>query len=151
MGLPLNMKLESPAFENNGFIPKKYTCDGQDFSPPLLISEVPKSAKSLVLIVDDPDAPMGTFTHWTVWNIPPNTTEFQENSLPQGAIEGLTSWGKTGWQGPCPPSGQHRYFFKLFALDQVLELKAGASLSQLKSAMEGHIIDRAELVGLYQR
>jgi hypothetical protein len=146
-----NMKIESPAFSNNQFIPSKYTCEGDNVNPPLRFSEIPQTAKSLVLIVDDPDAPSGTWVHWTVWNISPNTQEITENSVPEGAVEGLTDFGKPGYGGPCPPSGVHRYFFKLFALDTVLQLENSAKVSELKKAMEGHIIAEAELVGLYER
>lgn len=147
----LNMKIESEAFSNNQFIPKKYTCDGEDINPPLKISEVPQGTKSLVLIVDDPDAPMGTWVHWTVWNIPPDISDIPENTVPQGAIEGMTDFGRPGYGGPCPPSGVHRYFFKLYALDTTLELDSSATKRDLEKAMEGHILEKAELIGLYQR
>jgi len=146
-----NMKIESPQFSQNGRIPSKYTCDGEDINPPLKISDVPKSAKSLVLIVDDPDAPMGTWVHWTVWNISPETREIQENSVPEGAVEGITSFGKKGYGGPCPPSGTHRYFFKLYALDTLLNLDSSAEVKDIEQAIEGHILEKAELIGLYQR
>ena len=145
------MKLESSVFENNGNIPSKYTCDGENVNPPLEISEVPENTKSLVLIVDDPDAPMGTWVHWTVWNISPKTTEISENSVPEGAVEGITDFGKPGYGGPCPPSGTHRYFFKLYALDTTLDLGSSAKAKDIEKAMEGHILDKAELVGLYSR
>ncbi len=145
------MKLESPIFENNGNIPSKYTCDGGNVNPPLEIREVPENAKSLVLIVDDPDAPMGTWVHWTVWNISPKTTEISENSVPEGAVEGITDFGKPGYGGPCPPSGTHRYFFKLYALNTTLDLDSSAKAKDIEKAMEGHILDKAELIGLYSR
>lgn len=145
------MKIQSPAFEQNQPIPAKYTCDGENISPPLVISEVPEGTESLVLICDDPDAPAGTWVHWTLWNIPPHTKEIPENSAPAGASEGTTSFGNTGYGGPCPPSGTHRYFFKLYALDKTLDLPPAASPEQLQEAMEGHILESAELVGLYQR
>lgn len=148
---PINMKIESPAFKNNENIPAKYTCDGQDVNPALKISEVPEGAKSLVLIVDDPDAPMGTWVHWTVWNIATSTSEITENSVPEAAIEGLTDFGKPGWGGPCPPSGTHRYFFKLFALDMTLDLDSSAKIEDLETEMQGRILAQAELIGLYQR
>ena len=148
---PKIMKLESPVFENNGNIPSKYTCDGENVNPPLEISEVPENAKSLVLIVDDPDAPMGTWVHWTVWNISSKTTEISENSVPEGAVEGMTDFGKPGYGGPCPPSGTHRYFFKLYALDATLDLDSSDKAKDIEKAMEGHILDKAELVGLYSR
>lgn len=144
------MKLESPAFGNMERIPSKYTCDGQDINPPLKISDVPENTKSLVLIVDDPDAPAGTWVHWLVWNISPNTKEIPENSVPKNAVEGITSWNRVGYGGPCPPSGTHRYFFKLYALDTILDLPS-TTISELEKAMENHILDKAELVGLYSR
>ncbi len=146
-----NMKITSPAFENNQAIPAKYTCDGENVSPPLGISGVPAGAESLVLIADDPDAPRGTWVHWLLWNIDSSTSEIAEGSVPPGAVEGATSFGKPGWGGPCPPSGTHRYFFKLYALDKKLEFPASADKAQLEQALEGHILERAELVGLYQR
>lgn len=145
------MQISSPAFQNQQNIPAKYTCDGDDINPSLAFEEVPVDAQSLALIVDDPDAPAGTWTHWTVWNIDPATKEIAENSVAGGAIEGKTSFGRPGWGGPCPPSGTHRYFFKLYALDSVLELPAGADVKQLEAAMVGHIIESCELIGLYSR
>jgi len=145
------MNLESPTFSNHQNIPSKYTCDGENVNPPLKISEVPEKSKSLVLIVDDPDAPMGTWVHWTIWNISPKTTEIPENSVPEGAIEGMTDFGKPGYGGPCPPSGTHRYFFKLYALDITLDLDTSAKKEDIEKAMEGHILDKAELIGLYSR
>ena len=136
------MKLTSSAFQNNQFIPAKYTCDGEDINPPLTISDVPAQAKSLVLIVDDPDAPGGTFTHWVVANISPTTREIREGTLPEGAIEYGNDFGKLDYGGPCPPSGTHRYFFRLFALDTDFTTIA---------SMQGHILAQAELIGLYQR
>lgn len=144
------MKISSPVFKNNEFIPAKYTCDGQDVNPPLLIQEVPEGAKSLALIIDDPDAPMGTFVHWIVWNIPPSIAVIKENSLPEGASQGINDFGRNSYGGPCPPSGTHRYYFKLYALDSLLELKS-ARKEDLERAMRGHIIGKTELVGLYKR
>jgi hypothetical protein len=146
-----NMKIESPVFENQEEIPSKYTCDGQDINPPLEFSEIPERTKSLALIMDDPDAPMGTWVHWILWNISPERREISENSLPPGAIEGKNSWGRIGYGGPCPPSGSHRYFFKLYALDTQLELSSQADKAELEKAMEGHILEKAELIGLYSR
>jgi len=145
------MKLTSPAFQHNASMPSKYTCDGDNVSPPLEISDVPESATSLMLINDDPDAPAGTWTHWTVWNIYPKITKIDENSVPQNGIEGITSFGSPGYGGPCPPSGEHRYFFKLYALDTMLDLSSDADKAQLEKVMEGHILDEAELIGLYKR
>lgn len=145
------MELTSPAFEHNQTIPSRYTCDGEEVNPPLVIADVPSNAKSLALIVDDPDAPGGTWVHWTVWNIDPRTAEIAENSVPSGATEGTTSFGKTGYGGPCPPSGTHRYFFKLTALDIALDLPPNTTARDLKKAMEGHILESVERIGLYQR
>ena len=145
------MKLSSPVFENNGIIPPKFTCDGEGVNPPLEISDVPAGAKSLALIVDDPDAPAGDWVHWTVWNIKPDTKLVDENSVPPEAIEGITDFGKPGYGGPCPPSGTHRYQFKLYALDISLDLDSGAKKADVEKAMEGHILDQTDLVGLYQR
>jgi len=145
------MKLTSSAFEHNQKIPSQYTCDGENINPPLTISDVPQNAKSLVLIMDDPDAPSGDWVHWTAWNIAPQTTEIAENSTPAGAVEGLTSFGKPGYGGPCPPSGEHRYFFKIYALDINLDLTPKNDKRELLQAMEGHILDFAELIGLYSR
>ncbi len=145
------MIIESTEFKNNENIPTKYTCDGEDINPPLLFNNVPEETQSLVLISDDPDAPMGTWVHWTVWNIDPKTREIAENSVPTGAIEGITDFGRTGWGGPCPPSGTHRYFFKLYALDIKLDLSSKTRKPQIEEAMAGHIIKEAELIGLYSR
>jgi len=145
------MNISSPAFTDNAAIPSKYTCDGEDINPELEISDVPEKAKSLVLIADDPDAPVGLWIHWLIWNIDPKTTSIEENSVPDGAQEGTTSFGKTGYGGPCPPDKEHRYFFKLYALDTTLSLDSNETKEELESAMEGHIIDQTELVGLYDR
>lgn len=149
--LPKVMKISSPVFENNSQIPQKYTCDGQDINPPLEIRDIPEGTQSLVLIVDDPDAPMGTFLHWLVWNISPETVKIEENSIPEGAIRGRNDFGKENYGGPCPPFGTHRYFFKVYALDKKLDLVAGSKLKEIEEAMKGHILDQAELLGLYQR
>lgn len=146
-----SMEIKSPAFANNENIPAKYTCDGDDINPPLQFSDVPGNAKSLVLISDDPDAPTGTWVHWTIWNIDPATTEITENSIPAGAIEGTTSFGEIGYGGPCPPSGVHRYYFKLYALDTKLELPPTSKKEDIKKAMTRHVLASAELIGLYQR
>lgn len=143
------MKITSSVFEQNQAIPSKYTCDADDVSPPLSISEVPEEAKSLALIVDDPDAPAKTWVHWVVWGINPQTKDIAEGTVP--GTEGTTDFGRTGWGGPCPPSGTHRYFFKLYALDTELDLDTSATKADLEKAMEGHILDQAELIGLYQR
>jgi len=144
------MNITSPAFGNNGNIPPEYTCDGSGLSPQLNIGDVPSNAKSLVLICDDPDAPVGTWDHWIVFNIYPSTKEIAKGTEPKGT-PGKNSWGKTGYGGPCPPSGTHRYFFKLYALDTMLDIPPGASKKQIESAMQNHILAKAELVGLYKR
>ena len=146
----ISMRLTSTAFENNGLIPSEFTCDGDDLSVPLSIRAVPANAKSLALIMDDPDAPVGTFVHWVIWNLPPETKDIMKGNAPSG-LQGRTDFGKTGYGGPCPPSGTHRYFFKLYALDTILNLKDGSSKKEIEMAMEGHIIERAELVGKYKR
>lgn len=144
------MKIESPAFKNNELIPSKYTCDGENINPPLIISGVPVDAKSLAIIVDDPDAPAGTWTHWTVWNLKPDLQNILEGAKIDG-IEGITSFKTKGYGGPCPPSGRHRYFFKLYALDTILDLNSNSDKSALERAMAGHILAYAELIGLYSR
>jgi Raf kinase inhibitor-like YbhB/YbcL family protein len=144
------MKITSSAFHEGANIPSKFTCDGSDTSPPLQIADVPSGAKSLVLIVDDPDAPSGLFTHWLVWNIPPQTGSIAEGSAPQG-VQGANDFGKSGYRGPCPPPGTHRYSFKIFALDRELELRSGAKRSQVDAAMKGHVIAQGELVGRYAK
>lgn len=144
------MKLTSSAFENEGNIPSKYSCDGNGINPPLDISDVPAGAVSLALIADDPDAPSGTWVHWLVWNMPVSTQAIAEGFKPQG-IEGTTSFGSTGYGAPCPPSGTHRYYFKLYALDIELNLGADADKSALETAMKGHILEEAKLMGKYSR
>ena len=145
------LQISSPAFGHNGTIPAVYSCDGKDVNPPLTITGVPAEARSLALIMDDPDAPVGTWVHWVVWNIAPQTTEIGENSLPAGAREGKNSWGREEYGGPCPPSGSHRYFFKLYALDAAPSLGPAATKADLERAMQGHIVARGELIGLYKR
>ena len=145
------MQIISPAFLNNQNIPSKYTCDGEGINPPLEFKEIPPNAQSLVLIVDDPDAPNGTWVHWTLWNIDPATISIAENSVPPKAIAGQTSSGQNIYGGPCPPSGTHRYFFKLYALDSKLSVTSFSFKEDLEKAMQGHIISQAELVGLYSR
>ena len=145
------MKIESSSFENNKLIPPTYTCDGKNINPPLKISEVPKNTKSMVLIIDDPDAPMGTWVHWTIWNISPDVREIPGGSCPQGAVEGMTDFGKPGYGGPCPPSGTHRYFFKVYALNTALNLKPSAKVEAIEKSIKGHILEQAQLIGLYKR
>lgn len=145
------MQIISLAFQNNSKISSKYTCDGENVSPPLEFSDVPKDAESLVLIVADPDAPSKVWVHWVVFNINPSTKEVRENSIPQGGIEGMTDFGEPGYGGPCPPSGVHRYFFKLYALDGLLDLPQGTTKDQIEETVRGHIIDKTDLIGLYSR
>lgn len=145
------LKITSPAFVTNGYIPARYTCDGTNINPPLEIDNVPAEAKSLVLIVDDPDAPVGMWVHWVVWNIDPATREIAEDTVPRAAAQGKNDWKRNGYGGPCPPSGVHRYFFKLYALDTKLNLGAGTTKTSLEKAMHGHILANAELIGLYKR
>jgi len=145
------MKISSPAFANNSYIPQKYTCDGQDINPSLEIKEVPEEAVSLVLIVDDPDVARGTFLHWLVFNIEQTVSLIKENEAPKGGIQGLNDFGKENYGGPCPPSGTHRYFFKVYALDKNLDLEAGSDLKKVDKEMKDHILGEAQLIGLYQR
>lgn len=138
----------SESFKDHSYIPATYTCDGENINPPLRLQHIPREAKSLVLIIDDPDALSGTWTHWMVWNIPPSG-KIKENSIP--GIEGMNDFGKQHYGGPCPPSGTHRYFFKVYALDDLLELKPTATRTELEKAMNPHIIGFGELTGLYKR
>jgi Raf kinase inhibitor-like YbhB/YbcL family protein len=144
------MKISSSAFSQGGNIPSKFTCDGADTSPPLEIEGVPAEAKALALIVGDPDAPVGLFTHWLVWNIDPKTHSIAEGVAPSGTA-GKNDFGKSAYGGPCPPSGTHRYYFKVFALDQQLSLKPGTRRKELDVAMKGHVIGQGELMGRYAR
>ncbi|MDP6387817.1 MAG: YbhB/YbcL family Raf kinase inhibitor-like protein [Candidatus Pacebacteria bacterium] len=144
------LKLTSSSFKHNGEIPPKYTCDGEGVSPALFISEVDPNAKSLVLIMDDPDAPTGTWNHWIKFNISTSTTEIKEGEEPDG-VSGVGTSGNRDYHGPCPPDRQHRYFFKLFSLDTELDLGEGATKKQVEEAMEGHILEQTELVGVYER
>lgn len=156
-GSALALELNSPAFKTKTTIPAKYTCEGPDVSPALKWATPPAGTKGLALICDDPDAPGGTWVHWVIYNIPPDAEGLSENiprdkKLDSGALQGTNSWGKIGYGGPCPPPGPaHRYFFKLYALDAALDLKPGATKQQVEGAMEGHVLDRAELVGLFSR
>lgn len=144
------MKITSAAFSDNGPIPRQYTCDGADTSPPLAFDGIPPNAKSLALVVDDPDAPGGTFDHWIVWNIPPATTSIAEGKAPQG-VNGRNGFGKDAYGGPCPPGGEHRYQFKLYALDTMLNLPPSSRKGELEKAMRGHIVAQAQMVGRYRR
>jgi len=142
------LTVSSPAFENNKLIPSKYTCDGDNVNPPLTIEGVPDETKSLVLIVDDPDAPMGTWDHWIVWNIPP-TSKIEENTVP--GTEGVNDSRKHSYGGPCPPWGTHRYFFKVYALNAKLNLNPNSNKKDVEKAMQDHILAKGELIGLYRR
>lgn len=144
--------LTSSAFAQGERIPTKYTCDGEDISPPLQWRNPPQGTQSFALIMDDPDAPVGTWVHWVLFNLPADTQELPEQTtLPAGAQDGKNSWGRTGYGGPCPPSGTHRYFFKLYALDTTVNLTASTDKAQLLRAMEGHILAQAEVMGTYSR
>lgn len=142
------LKISSPAFGHEEYIPSKYTCDGSDISPQIDIEQIPKDAKCFVLIVDDPDAPNGSFVHWAVWNIPIKH-HLHENEI--HGVEGLNDGGQNHYTGPCPPKGVHRYFFKVYALDALLELPPDTRKDQLEQTMREYIIAYGELVGLYQR
>lgn len=142
------MKITSPEFEANGFIPRKFTCQGEDVNPTLLIEGVPQNAKTLALIMDDPDAPMGTWVHWVLFDIPV-VAKIEENSIP--GSEGWNTFGKLHYGGPCPPSGTHRYYFKVYALDTQLDLRGKVDKKVLETVIQGHILDKAELVGLYKK
>lgn len=145
-------ELTSSAFAPGERIPTKYTCDDQDISPPLRWSDPPQGTQSFALIADDPDAPVGTWVHWVIFNLPAETRDLPEQAgLPGDSRDGKNSWGRTGYGGPCPPSGTHRYFFKLYALDAMLDLAAGADKEQLLQAMESHTLAQTELMGTYSR
>ena len=145
-----NMEIKS-VFGNNDKIPVKYTCDGEDINPELEILDIPENTKSLALIMDDPDSPTGTWDHWVVFNIEVSLAKIGENSVPEGSVQGLNSWDKNEYGGPCPGSGTHRYFFKIYALDVELDLDSNARKTDVERAMEGHILGKAELVGVYGR
>ena len=141
------MNVTSSAFQEGGDIPSKFGRDGGNVNPPLRIEGTPANAGSLVLIVDDPDAPVGLFTHWLVWNIDPKTTEIAERGIPKGAVQGTNDYPNLGYGGAQPPSGTHRYYFKIFALDQTLDLRSGAKRQELDKAMSGHVIAQGQLMG----
>ena len=152
----MSLSITSTAFKQGERIPSKYTCDGSDVSPGLEWSDVPDSTRSFTIIADDPDAPVGTWIHWVLYNVPGETRTLPEAvppdaNLPDGSRQGKNSWGRPGYGGPCPPGGTHRYFFKLYALDTVLELPSGVSKDDLLKAMKGHILAEAELMGVYSR
>ncbi len=150
------MKLTSKAFDNNKTIPSQFTCDGKDISPALSWSQPPADTKSLALICDDPDAPGKTWVHWVVYNLPPSTRFLPEaiplgRKIPDGGFQGINDFKKLSYGGPCPPGGTHRYFFKVYALDKILDLEPGATKTELEAAMKGHILDGGELMGYYSR
>ena len=152
----MDIIIKSPAFVPGGKIPGKYTCDGMDISPPLTWTSGPEGTKTFALICDDPDAPMGTWVHWVLFNLPADITEFHENVPPEkelesGAKQGMNDFRKIGYGGPCPPGGVHRYFFKLYALDTEINLEAGATKAELLKAMEGHILAEGQIIGRYER
>ncbi|MDO9128697.1 MAG: YbhB/YbcL family Raf kinase inhibitor-like protein [Anaerolineales bacterium] len=152
----MSFQLTSTAFTQGNLIPAQYTCTGEDISPPLAWDEPPAGTQSLALIMDDPDAPAGTWVHWVIYNTPASAGSLPENvppdaKLADGSLQGKNSWGKPGYGGPCPPSGTHRYFFKLYALDAVLTLASGVTKAELLTAMEGHILGYAELMGTYHK
>jgi len=155
-GKNMDIIIKSPAFVPGGKIPGKYTCDGMDISPPLTWTSGPEGTKTFALICDDPDAPMGTWVHWVLFNLPADITEFRENVPPErelesGAKQGMNDFRKIGYGGPCPPGGVHRYFFKLYALDKKIDLEAGATKAELLKAMEGHILAEGQIMGRYER
>ena len=144
------MKITSSAFQQGGNIPSKFTCDGANANPPLHFEQVPAGAKSLALIVDDPDATGGTFLHWLVWNIDPKTTDIGEHSVSPNSVQGKNGFGNSGYGGPCPPSGTHRYYFRAYALD-VAQLQGGSTRADLDRLMQGHIIAQGQLMGRYSK
>jgi len=145
------MHIISHAFQNNGDIPRKYTCQGDNIEPPLSIADVPDNAKSLAIELRDPDAPSGDFVHWLIWNIDPKTAEIMENTTPAGALEGTNDANKVGYIGPCPPTGKHRYEFHLYALDGELNLSEESNKKVFREAIAEHIIEESVLVGLYEK
>ena len=148
---PLPMKISSPAFLSYEKIPSNFTCKGENINPPLEFEGIPSSARSLVLIMEDPDAPSGTWIHWLLFNIPVSY-EIKENSVPEGAIQGRNSWGANAYGGPCPPSGEHRYFFRLYAVDvKELGLDSSADVRMVEQMMYNHVVAEAELVGLFSK
>lgn len=146
----LPMIVRSPAFNHEETVPGKYTCDGEDISPPLAIDNIPAGTQSLVLIMDDPDAPGRVWDHWVVYNMPATTTRIGEGEAPEG-VPGNNSWGRMGYGGPCPPDGEHRYLFKVYALNTTLTVHEGATKQDVLAALAGHILESATLMGRYKR
>jgi len=152
----MGITVSSPAFEEGGMIPSEYTCDGENMSPPIHWEGIPEEAKSIAVISDDPDAPVGTWVHWVIWNIPHDSNGLakkllKEKVLPNGTKQGINDFGKYGYGGPCPPSGTHRYYFKVYALDIKLEISNNSKKKDLLKAMDGHILAEGELMGRYKR
>ena len=152
----MEIKVTSRAFQEGGMIPRRYTCDGEDVSPPLAWTGVPEGTKTIALISDDPDAPMGTWVHWVLFNLPANIKELAEavpadKELLSGAKQGRNDFRRIGYGGPCPQGGTHRYFLRLYALDSVLDLAAGASKADLLKAIQGHVLAEGQLMGKYKR
>ena len=148
---PVALRIWSPVFENNGPLPPRYACDGENISPPLTVENVPAEAKSLALILDDLDAPRGSYVHWILWNIAPGTKDIKEDSVPEGAVAGTNDFKKRKYGGPCPPSRAHRYSFKLYVLDRALKLDARSGKAGLEKAMKGHILAQAQLMTTYKK
>jgi len=147
----LHLHLTSAAFTNGNKLPATYTCDGENVNPPVTISNPPEGTKSLVMIVDDPDAPSGRWVHWVVANIASDTKTIPDNSVPQGALVGKNDFKSNRYEGPCPPGEEHRYFFKLYALDTTLTVNSNITAPEIEQLMQGHILDTAELIGIYER
>ena len=152
----MEIKVTSPAFVEGGMIPSKYTCDGEDISPPIEWDGIPEGAQTIALISDDPDAPMGTWVHWVLYNLPADTRRLEEGIpanevLTTGAKQGTTDFGRVGYGGPCPPGGTHRYFFKVYALDALVEPAPAATKEQLLTAIQGHVLAQGQLMGKYKR
>jgi len=143
------LKIFSPSFENGEEIPIKFTCKGENINPELIIKNIPEKTQELVLIMDDPDAPKGTFTHWIIWNINPKANKIEENSTPIEAVVGISSANENKYHGPCPPSGTHRYFFKIFALNSKINLDFNTNKDKLEKTIKNYIIEQAELIGLF--
>jgi len=155
-GVTMKLEVTSPAFTEGGMIPSKYTCEGADVSPPLNIKGIPEGTKSIALIADDPDAPRGIWIHWVLYDWPPEMLSIPENvpkaaELPNGAKQGMTDFGRPGYGGPCPPSGTHRYYFKVYALDKKIDKPAGLTKAQLLEEMKGHVLAEGVLMGRYAR
>jgi hypothetical protein len=148
----MKLSISTPAFKDGLDVPRAYTCDGQDINPEIIIEGVPQKAKSLALIVDDPDAPNGDWVHWLLFNIDPSVARIPENSVPEGALEGTNTFGDAKYEGPCPPLGPvHHYYFKVYALDTMLTLSAGVEKEELLKAMGDHILAQGEVMGIYGR